>query len=231
MRASSLLLLGGLAMSGNACLIESDDSSSGGAAGASGSGGTSAGNAGSSSGGSGAGGSSSGGSSSGGSSGSAAGGSAGASGSGGSSGSSGSGGSAGASGSGGSGGSGDPMDALRDACVARINAFRATEGKAPYERWREAEACSDQQSQADSTSGAHANFGDCGEWAQNTCPGWGSTDQVIQGCLQAMWDEGPGEPFSEHGHYINMSSTQYTKVACGFFQMPNGEIWANQNFK
>ena len=133
----------------------------------------------------------------------------------------------------GSGGStsDDPFAQARIDCVARINAFRATEGLPPYEQWVDAEACTDEQAAADSTEGAHANFGDCDEWAQNTCPGWRDVDQVIEGCLQSMWDEGPGEPFSEHGHYINMSSTEYTQVACGFYVMPNGEIWANQNFR
>jgi len=131
----------------------------------------------------------------------------------------------------GGGTSDDPFAQARIDCVARINAFRATEGLPPYEQWVDAEACTDEQAAADSTEGAHANFGDCDEWAQNTCPGWRDVDQVIEGCLQSMWDEGPGEPFSEHGHYINMSSTEYTQVACGFYVMPNGEIWANQNFR
>jgi len=125
----------------------------------------------------------------------------------------------------------DPFAQARIDCVARINAFRATAGLPPYEQWVDAEACTDEQAAADSTEGAHANFGDCDEWAQNTCPGWRDVDSVIEGCLQSMWDEGPGEPFSEHGHYINMSSTEYTQVACGFYVMPNGEIWANQNFR
>ena len=47
--------------------------------------------------------------------------------------------------------------------------------------------------------------------------------------MQAMWDEGPGEPFSAHGHYINMSSTTYTRVACGFSSSGSG-VWSNQNF-
>ncbi len=128
-------------------------------------------------------------------------------------------------------GNADPYEQARVDCVARINAFRATEGKPALARWVEQESCTDTQSAADSTSGAHANFGDCSENAQNTCPGWGSIDQVIEGCLQMMWDEGPGEPFSEHGHYLNMSSTNYSKVACGFFEMPNGKIWHNHNFK
>ncbi|MBK9033175.1 MAG: hypothetical protein IPL61_18205 [Myxococcales bacterium] len=133
-------------------------------------------------------------------------------------------------GDGDAGTSGDPFASARQACVDRINAFRATEGKPPYQRWAAAEACSDDQARRDSTAGPHANFGDCGENAQNTCPAWPSLDAVVQGCLQAMWDEGPG-PFNGHGHYINMSSTSYGMVACGFHQMPNGDIWASQNFR
>lgn len=117
-------------------------------------------------------------------------------------------------------------------CVDRINAFRATEGKPPYQRWTEQEACSDGQAKLDGDSNTpHGNFSMCGENAQNTCPNWPSTGSVTQGCLQQMWDEGPGEPFSEHGHYINMSSSNYSKVACGFYELPGGGIWASQNFQ
>jgi hypothetical protein len=126
----------------------------------------------------------------------------------------------------------DPYEQARIDCVDRINAFRATEGKAPLERWVEQEACTDAQSEADAEGdGAHGNFGMCDENAQNTCPGWNDIESVIEGCLQSMWDEGPGEPFSEHGHYINMSNTNYTMVACGFYEMDNGDIWHNHNFK
>jgi hypothetical protein len=45
-----------------------------------------------------------------------------------------------------------------------------------------------------------------------------------------MWNEGPGS-FSGHGHYINMSSSTYTQVACGFYVMSDGHVWANQNFR
>src|SRR5690606_10956049 len=102
-------------------------------------------------------------------------------------------------------------------CVDRINQFRwECQCLPPLQRWTEAEACTDQQSQDDHQSGqAHGNFPACGESAQNTCPDWGSESAVIGGCLQMMWDEGPGEPFEEHGHYINMSSLQYGRVACG----------------
>lgn len=187
--------------------------------------------------GSGAGGAAGGGAS--GAAGSGAGGSAAAS-AGGSSGSGTVGGSGGVGGGGGSGGTApvDPLEANRQACVDEINQYRATLGLAPLVRWTAQEPCSDQQSERDSTQGPHANFGDCTENAQNTCPGYPSYSAVIGTCLSQMWAEGPpptmpcsGQCFQDHGHYLNMSSTRFTRVACGFFRMPNGRIWSNQNFK
>lgn len=79
---------------------------------------------------------------------------------------------------------------------------------------------------------AHSAFGQCGEFAQNECPGWpGPPGSMIGNCLQMMWNEGPGAFNQGHGHYINMSSTQYTKVACGFHVLANGKVWATQDFQ
>lgn len=116
-------------------------------------------------------------------------------------------------------------------CVDRINQFRwECQCLPPLERWTEAEGCTDDQAADDQAiNQAHSHFPACGESAQNTCPNWGSEGEVVEGCLQMMWDEGPGRPFEEHGHYINMSSTSYTKVACGFSSTNDG-VWANQNF-
>ncbi len=137
-----------------------------------------------------------------------------------------------AAGAGASGNASDPLNAERQACVDRINAFRATLQLPPLMRWTEQEACTDGQARSDSQSGdAHGAFGDCDEHAQNECPGWKSIDETIQGCLQDMWDEGPGEPYSEHGHFLNMSSTEYSQVSCGFYETPDGEVWAIQNFR
>ena len=118
-------------------------------------------------------------------------------------------------------------------CVDEINKYRATEGKPPYAGWTSAQSCADDESKADSISGvAHSAFGKCGESAQNECPGWpGPPDTLIVGCLKMMWAEGPGTPFSAHGHYINMSSTSYRSVACGFYKTPSGSYWAVQDFK
>jgi len=125
----------------------------------------------------------------------------------------------------------DPYASYRERCVDRINEYRATLDLPPYERWKSAEKCADGEAHSDSHSGvAHGAFPSCDEYAQNECPGWPSLDSVVTGCLQMMWDEGPG-PFDEHGHYINMSSTSYTKVACGFHVTSDGSVWAVQDFR
>jgi hypothetical protein len=120
-----------------------------------------------------------------------------------------------------------------DLCVNIINQYRSTLGLPPYERWTQAEPCADDQAQSDSqTMQAHGAFGQCSESAQNECPGWpGTPESILPGCLQMMWDEGPGTDFSKHGHYINMSSTQYTQVACGFHTTPGGDVWSVQDFR
>ena len=116
-------------------------------------------------------------------------------------------------------------------CVEKINAYRATLDLPPYEQWTEAEPCSDSQAKKDSETGTpHGAFGQCDEWAQNECPKWDSVESVLTQCLQMMWDEGPGEPFSDHGHYLNMSSDKYSRVACGFYKTADGKIWSVQNF-
>jgi hypothetical protein len=118
-------------------------------------------------------------------------------------------------------------------CVDIINDYRASIGRAPLARWTAAEGCVEDQGFADMQSGRpHSAFGQCGERAQNECPGWpGPPYQMIDDCLAAMWAEGPGEPYSEHGHYINMANPGYTKVACGFAVRSDGRVWAIQDFQ
>lgn len=156
----------------------------------------------------------------------------------------------GGTGQGGSPGGGGTSNDPRQACVDKINALRATKGLAPYARWTEQEACADQQATADEQSGnAHGSFGDCGESAQNECLGGGGD---ITGCLDSMWDEknqagcsgcdacadgyNPDCPNCDFygdttgdvcGHYVNMSATYLTKVACGFSSIGG---WATIDF-
>ena len=103
-------------------------------------------------------------------------------------------------------------------------------------RWLSGESCTDGNAEYDSNNGVHASFYDmpCGTGAraQNECPNWPSNAHVINGCLQAMWDEGPedGNPDTVNGHYVSMATTTYTQVACGFFTTPSGRVWGVQNF-
>lgn len=123
-----------------------------------------------------------------------------------------------------------------DDCVQRINQLRrACQCLPPLTRWHGGEKCANKHAKHDSKKGIHAGFNDhiCKPQgsAQNECPAWPSTDRVVEGCLQAMWDEGPGKRFSKHGHYKNMSSLAYEEVACGFARAPDGTLWSVQNFR
>jgi hypothetical protein len=127
-------------------------------------------------------------------------------------------------------------------CVNEINQFRwQCQCLPPLERWTEGEACADQMAQYDyETNRPHGGMmaGICepGGSGQCECPGWGSVESITQGtsrmesCLAMMWHEvdNPGE---EQGHYLAMSSTTFTKVACGYYTAPDGETWAIQNYQ
>jgi hypothetical protein len=121
-------------------------------------------------------------------------------------------------------------------CVARINQLRwECQCLPPLERFEDGEACANEQSQHDyEVDEAHAGFQAAicnpGGSGQNECPGYGGRFGIIDYCLQQMWDEGPGEDFQAHGHYINMTNPDHASVACGTYTTPDGEIWAVQNF-
>ena len=102
----------------------------------------------------------------------------------------------------------------------------------PLARRVDLEGCADGEAAADAASGAaHGAFGRCGEGAQNECPGYRDAPAEAVGiCLDAMFAEGPGQPYSEHGHYLNMTSREYGAVACGFAVAADGSLWVVQNF-
>jgi hypothetical protein len=127
--------------------------------------------------------------------------------------------------------------------------LRGTLGLGPLTLNLDIAACSDAGAELDSTAGAHTSAGDCdGARAQNTCPGWdpgrfgGDVAATLLSCLDRMWAEGVPPVsreeciadregcFQDHGHYLNMTTTTNTFVSCGFYQMPDGDIWMNQDF-
>ncbi len=126
-------------------------------------------------------------------------------------------------------------------CVDRINQFRAEcQCLPPLARWTEAEACADQMAAYDAAAdSAHAAFRaelcEPGGTAQNECPGWGSAESIVvdqqffESCIGMMWHE-VDEPAGEQGHYEALSSTRYTRVACGLYDDGNGNVWALQNY-
>lgn len=126
----------------------------------------------------------------------------------------------------------DPYGDARIRCVDRTNELRATKGLAPIPRLASAEPCADGQAKSDSESGkAHGAFDACLDqvkgWkgvAQNECPNYGSVEDTLTKCLDAMWAEGPGG-----GHYDNMTGKS-TDTACGIYTMPNGKVWLVQDF-
>lgn len=126
---------------------------------------------------------------------------------------------------------------LAEDCVRRINQFRLEcQCLPPLARWVEGESCATAHATYDSEGRpAHSGFRDriCtpGGRAQNECPGYPSESSIVSLCLKQMWDEGPGEPFSEHGHYINMTNPAHSRVACGVFVREDGLVWAVQNFE
>lgn len=125
----------------------------------------------------------------------------------------------------------DPYAAARQLCLQKTNEYRAQTGAAAVVRNTAKESCTDGEAKSDFESGkAHGAFPSCGEKAQNECPHWsGTPEQVVSNCLAMMFQEGPGEPYEDHGHYINMTNTKYTQVACGFYVL-NGSVQMVQNF-
>jgi hypothetical protein len=131
-----------------------------------------------------------------------------------------------------SGGSTTPTTATgstaHELCVNIINEYRAEDGLPPYTRWAEGETCADGQAKSDAdTNDPHGAFGRCKESGQNECPGRpGPPEKMIEGCLAAMWAQGPGE-----GHHDMMASTKWKSVACGFHTTAKGSVWSVQNYR
>ncbi len=121
---------------------------------------------------------------------------------------------------------------LGQQCVNDVNGHRATLGLPPLQRWAQTETCAASQARDGAATGQpHGAFGRCSEQGQNVCPAWpGPANQMITPCIQSMWNEGPGADFAAHGHYLNLSSARFTRVACGFYTAPSGQVSLVQDF-
>lgn len=140
-------------------------------------------------------------------------------------------------------------ESWREDCLAKINEYRATEGMPALTlAAEEKQTCTDDQAAADlAENKAHGHFGDCGEWAQNSGPNftasWLKTaTDVSDYYLEMMWNEkklvesgaadlNSDADYGKIGHYKNMRSASYTKVACGISLSADGKKgWFNVNF-
>ena len=138
----------------------------------------------------------------------------------------------------------------RDYCLEVVNAKRATENLPPLVRAsEEREKCVESQAAADmAMNKGHGNFGDCGEFAQNTGPNvatsrYGTPEKIVDTYVKMMWDNekklvtsGERDPnkdsdYSYIGHYLNMKNTSYKSLACGIAYSEDGtKAWFNMNF-
>ena len=132
----------------------------------------------------------------------------------------------------------------REDCLAKINAYRATEDLEPLTlASEEKQTCADKQSADDlKTNEAHGHFGDCGEFAQNSGPNFSGSWQknasaVAEYYLKMMWEDEKAKAekgvteYAQIGHYLNMKNTSYTKVACGIALSSDGKTgWFNVDF-
>ncbi|HEY1549096.1 MAG TPA: CAP domain-containing protein [Kofleriaceae bacterium] len=156
---------------------------------------------------------------------------------------SGSGSGSGGGGSGGGGG-GSGSNAPLVECVTQTNAYRAMNGKtaltesSALETYAATGAMYDYENMTPHdhfmmTQGGGISF------AENECPGFdgwnianasGDMVQLMDMCLQAFYDEGPGSDYSMHGHYINMMG-DYGTLGCGIYEdTATGNVTITQDY-
>ena len=140
-------------------------------------------------------------------------------------------------------------DNWRQACLDKINEYRATENLGPLTLApEEKQTCTDKEAAEDlAENKAHGHFGNCGEFAQNSGPNfntsWRKTAiEVSDSYLKMMWEDekalvtsGERDPKKDEdypyiGHYLNMKGN-YKTVACGIALTADGKKgWFNVNF-
>jgi hypothetical protein len=129
-------------------------------------------------------------------------------------------------------------------CVTQTNVYRQMNGKpaltesSQLEAYAAAGAMYDYQNMS-----AHDHFamtqGGGIAFAENECPGFdgwniassgGDMKSLMDMCLQAFYDEGPGSDYSTHGHYINMMG-DYNTLGCGIYEdSSTGDVTITQDY-
>ena len=123
----------------------------------------------------------------------------------------------------------DPYAAARQLCVERSNQKRALVGAGALVRSAGKEPCADGEAKIESDANAsggavHSTWGSCGESAQNLCGGMGwGIEELMRDCIDRWYAEGPGTGFA-HAHYYQLINPAFTKVACGFYLSPSGDL-------
>ena len=121
-------------------------------------------------------------------------------------------------------------------CLDTINSYRGSKGLPPYAPWPAGEQCAAQQAGSyarGQTPDLQKDACLAGQqYGQSTCSSSaGTLQEVVSGCLQSGWNEGPGADFNQHGDYSYMSSRQFTTAACGFARGADGSVQTVQIYK
>jgi hypothetical protein len=117
------------------------------------------------------------------------------------------------------------------------NGWKEFPGCAQYKTWPSGALMGGQDACPNWTVGGNVRWG-----------GFATVGDALANCLQMMWDEkktfvatgltreqcqadqSATGCFMTNGHYLNMSSTSYTTVSCGFANLGNNTWWMNQDF-
>jgi Cysteine-rich secretory protein family len=145
---------------------------------------------------------------------------------------------------GGGGGGGSGSNAALVECVTQTNAYRAMNGKSALTESTDLETYAATGAMFDyQNMSAHDHFsttqGGGIAFAENECPGFegwnisnagGDMTSLMDMCLQAFYDEGPGSDYNTHGHYINMMG-DYGTLGCGIYEdSSTGDVTIVQDY-
>jgi hypothetical protein len=116
-------------------------------------------------------------------------------------------------------------DEAAQICVDAINMQRASIGLEPLDRWFEAERCANNQAQDHDVP--YGNFEYCFEQAQQQCMSPSTSFEVAAQSCAATWFVNLDNvtPATKFAGEDPMTSSNHSKVACGFFKELDGSGW------